>query len=160
MAVSRSKAKSRREAGPFAPFPMSVLQHENYRRLSGPAAKLLTALMSQVKMKGGGPCNNGDLCATHSMMKEYGLASKSTLSNAIKELLHYGFIVLTRQGEKLRKDKPSLYAITWWAIDECGGKLDVSPTTTSPGTWRNNVPKYQRPKPKKHHKQSRHRDIP
>ena len=27
---------------------------------------------------------------------------------------------------------PNLYAITWQPIDECGGKLDVKPTTNAP----------------------------
>ena len=30
----------------------------------------------------------------------------------------------------------SLYALTWHAIDECGGKLDCAATSVAPGNWR------------------------
>ena len=50
-----------------------------------------------------------------------------SLAQARQELLHYGFIELTRQGGL---GKCSLFAITWESVDDCDGKLDVRPTRT------------------------------
>ncbi len=142
MAITRDKAKGRRESGTFIPLPTSVLNHQNFTRLSGNALKLLMDLLSQLRLTKGGTVNNGDLCATWSMMKKRGWKSSATLQNAKNELIHYGFIVLTRQGQRLRKDKPCLYAITWWAINDCKGKLDVKSALTPLGSWKHEVPIY------------------
>ena len=91
----------------------------NYRMLSVHAVKLLCDLGSQ--FKGG---NNGDLCATWSLMQVRGWKLRDTLGEALAELLHYGKIEQTRQGVLHRC---SLYALTWHVIDECKGKLDVTP---------------------------------
>ncbi len=59
------------------------------------------------KYKGG---NNGNLCATWSYLRtERGWKSKETLALALDELLHYGWLVVTRPGEALNKI-PTLYA--------------------------------------------------
>ena len=148
MALTRSKAKGRREGGAFVPLPTSVLNHPNIIRLTPYANKLLTDLLSQLRFGKGGPINNGDLCPTWSLMKDRDWKSEETLNNAKKELLHYGIISLTRQGEKLRKDKPNLYCITWWAINDCRGKLDVPESNAPPGDWLTNKPRFIKPKRK------------
>lgn len=144
MAQSLRKTKARREAGTFVSLPTAVLSHPNFFKLSGTAIKLLTGLMEQLRFKKGGTVNNGDLTATWSIMKVRGWKSKETLQTALEELLHYEFIVLTRQGERLRKDRPSLYAISFFSIDECGGKLDVPPTSAPLSCWKLEKPDFKR----------------
>lgn len=116
----RVKAKS------FAGIPRKVIMSEDYRNLSGSAVKLLVALAYQFRGK-----NNGDLMATYSVMKaKFGFRSKATLTRALKELLDAKLIVRTRVGMFLNPGgKCALYALTWAAIDECGGKLDVASTS-------------------------------
>ena len=134
MARTRLKAKGRRESGAFVPLPVSVLNHRNFLGLSAKAVKLLIDLCAQLRFKRGGPINNGDLTAAWSIMQERGWHSKETLQNALEELRHYGFLTLTRQGGR---NLCSLFAVTWWAIDDCGGKLDVSETRVPSNDWRN-----------------------
>ena len=134
MAVNRLKAKSRRESGAFVPLPVSVLNGENFVRLSPKAVKLLLDLCSQIRFKQGGTVNNGDLCAAMSLMQPRGWKSEETLINALDELIHFGFVIRTRQGSRRAC---SLFAVTWWSIDECQGKLDVSATRVPSNEWRN-----------------------
>ena len=123
MSPSRLRAKGRRESGPFVPFPCSVLNNPNFTALSAKAVKLLMDMASQLRFGRDGPQNNGDISVTWTIMHPRGWRSKETLRNALKELAHYGFVNMTRQGGR---NKCSLYALTWWAINECHGKLDVS----------------------------------
>lgn len=146
---NRIKAKGRRESGFFIALPMNVIEHPNYINLSMAAHKILNGLFIQIRFKQGNIINNGDLCATWSIMKNRGIGSQETASKGIKELIYYGFIILTRQGEALRSDKPNLYGITWWAIDECDGKLDVKHSQVALGSWKEVKDKYN---PKKHGK--------
>ena len=128
----RHKAKGRRDSGTFVALPCDVLNGENFCRLSPKANKLLLDLCSQLRMKSGGAVNNGDLSIAIKLMQGRGWTSKQQLAEACDELEHYGFIVLTRQGGR---HQPSLYAITWWAINECNGKLVLGFTLTAPGGW-------------------------
>jgi len=80
--------------------------------------------------------NNGDLCATWKFMHARGWRSPSTLSRALKECAQKGWVELTRQGGRHRA---SLYALTYFPINECGGKLDVSSSRTPSHRWRNNT---------------------
>ena len=66
-------------------------------------------------------------------MRLYGWTSKGTVDKALNELLARGFIEQTRQGGR---NKCSLYAVSWLAIDECGGKLDVSDTRVASNLWK------------------------
>jgi hypothetical protein len=59
------------------------------------------------------------------------------------ELLHYGWILLTRRGGLNRT--PNLYAVTFKSIDECAGKLEVGATTVSPGNWNKLTDKWEKP---------------
>lgn len=145
MTINRQKAKGRRESGAFVPLPCSVLNHPNFVALTPKAIKLLMDLLSQIRFKSGGPIKNGDLCATASMMMKRGWRSKETLEEALKELIHYGFIKLTRQGGR---HQASLYAVTWWAVNEGGGKLDCGETRAPSSEWAMEKPKWQ-PKSKR-----------
>ena len=77
--------------------------------------------------------NNGNLCLAWSLMEKRGWKSRDTLNKARRELLDADLILVTRFGDRKR---PNLYALTFSAIDECGGKLDVEPTTRPPSTWK------------------------
>ena len=145
MSRSRIKAKGRREKGQFIALPTAVMDHPNFINLSAQGRSLLLDLMRQLRFeKGGGTKNNGDLCATFSLMKQRGWKSKDTLYSAVKELLHYGFIVVSRQGERLRNDKPTLYALTFLGVDDCGGKLDIPPSPAPSGRWKQDAEKYRK----------------
>ncbi|MCU7862420.1 MAG: hypothetical protein KZQ92_00400 [Candidatus Thiodiazotropha sp. (ex Lucinoma borealis)] len=133
MVASIRKAKGRRDGGVFVALPCSIMDHPNFIRLTPKGIKLMIDLCSQLRMKKGGPVNNGDLTMAWTIMEKRRWTSKATLYEARDELIYYGWIVQTRQGGSHR---PSLYALTFFAINECGGKLDVSETITPPGSWR------------------------
>lgn len=132
--VSKSweRNNNRKKKGQYFGLPHAVMTSQNYIRLSSHAVRLLNDLGLQYNGK-----NNGDLCATWSMMKKRGWKSTSTLYKAVKELIHYGFICISRQGGR---NKPTLYAITWNNVDDCKGKLDIKPTITPLGYWRDEKP--------------------
>lgn len=131
-------AKDKREGGGFIALPHVVIRSKSFCLLSSYAIKLLFDLLSQYN---GG--NNGDLCAAWTLMETRGWKSKETLSKSIKQLIEAGWLELTRQGGR---HKASLYAITFYAIDECKGKLDVQPTQKPRGTWKQNEPLPPMPK--------------
>jgi len=124
----RAKYKGRKTSYSFVMLRHDVMRHENFKTLSGNATKLLIDLLSQFNGK-----NNGDFCATWSLMKKRGWRSKGTLSRALKELLQRGWIIKTRQGWQ---NHSGLYAVTWLPIDECDGKLDIAHTVTAFNTWK------------------------
>ncbi len=128
MARTRFKIVGRADSGSHFGLPHAVLNSPNYKLLSAHAVKLLCDLGAQFK-----GYNNGDQCATWSLMHARGWRSRDTLGKALAELLHYGMIEQTRQGGLHRC---SLYALTWHAIDECKGKLDCAATRVASGKWR------------------------
>jgi hypothetical protein len=77
--------------------------------------------------------NNGDLSAAPKIMKLFGWTSQGSVHSALIELLAFGFIEQTRQGGR---NKCSLYAVTWLAIDECKDKLDVKFTSVPSNLWK------------------------
>lgn len=127
MKRTRLKSKGRKENHSFIGLPHAVVRSENWRACGGSAIKVLLHLADQYNGH-----NNGDLSAPLSA-KPGGVASPSTLTRALKELQHFGLIVTTRHGGK---NRASLYALTWNAIDECKGKLEVRATHTAPGDWK------------------------
>lgn len=132
---NRTRHKGRRSSGGFTAIPHAVQDSENWRRCSASAIKLLLDVARQYNGR-----NNGDLCATFSIMKARGWRSCDTLARALKEARHYGLLLLTRQGGM---DFPSLYALTWQAIDPCDGKLTcASPTKVAPGNWKVECPPF------------------
>ena len=146
MAMDRLKAKGRREEGRFAAIPHAIINSPNFQKINGNAAKLLLQMTEQLRFeKGGGTKNNGDLCISWSIMKDKGWRSKNTLQRAKDELLYYGFIELTRQGLGVIRGWPNLYALTFYAIDECNGKLEVPATRVASGLWKEEKPVYQLP---------------
>lgn len=122
MARSRAKLKSRKESGSFLLLPHSVLRHPDFANASPRAVKLLIDIAVEYRGK-----NNGDLNAVMSRLKERGWNSSSQLGKAKNELLERGLIIETRQGGL--GIGPTLYALTWLDLNECGGKLDISLAT-------------------------------
>lgn len=118
MKPRKEKPKAKWGGGSFNAFPHRVLVSEKFATLSPQATKLLMDLFSQYRGS-----NNGDLCAAFSLMEKRGWKSKSGLAAAIKELIKTGFLVLSCQGGR---HKPSLYALTFYAIDECADKRGIS----------------------------------
>ena len=95
---------------------------------------MLMALLSQLRRNKAGDWNNGDLCATWRIMNErHGFRSRGTLCKALRELETAGWIVRTRQGGM---HQASLFALTFFAIDFCKGKLDIASTATPSDDWR------------------------
>lgn len=125
-------AKEARGGGAFLPFRLDVLRSQALANLSPYAAKLLLDIASQWQLG-----RNGDASAAfENVLRARGWRSKATLHNALKELRQSGLIVQTRQGSL---HQCSLYALGWLAIDECGGKLDMKPTTRPLNNWQDPI---------------------
>ena len=127
MSVTRLKAKNRRDSRPFLRVPRHLVDSPEYANLSAIAVKLMIDLQAQYRGN-----NNGDLSIAWKLMKPRGWKSKDTLYRAIGELQDLGFAMVTRRGGRRI---PTLYALTYLAIDECNGKLDVRSINTAPDTW-------------------------
>jgi hypothetical protein len=146
---SRLKAKGRRASGVFHALPAAVLDSENFKALSPKGCKLVFDLLRQLRLKAGGPVNNGDLSCALSILQPVGWKSKESIADAKAELLHRRVIVQTRQGGR---HKASLYGFTWWAINHCQGKLDPPyhiENPVPPGTWKAPTAPFEPPSKKK-----------
>ena len=86
---SRQKQKGRSESGTFTSIPHRVQDSDNWRQASGTAIKLLCDIARQYNGR-----NNGDLCASLSVLKPKGWTSPETVTWAARELRHFGFITL------------------------------------------------------------------
>ena len=121
--------KDKRDGGAFVSVPLSVLNSHAYLNTSAHGRMLLFDLLTQYRGD-----NNGDLCAAWKFMKPRGWRSEETLGKAKRELLRLELIVETRKGA--RPNKASLYALTWYALDHCGGKLEMKPQSFPRGAYR------------------------
>ncbi|MDO4997671.1 MAG: hypothetical protein Q4E16_03390 [Neisseria sp.] len=63
--------------------------------------------------------------------------SISTLEKSKRELLEKGFIEISRRGTTR---KCHLYAITFQAVNDCKGKLDIAATHTYSDDWKKHQP--------------------
>ncbi len=126
------KNEERREPGGFSALPHCLLESQVYIGLSAYTIKLLNDLLAQFKGS-----NNGDLCLAWSIMEKRGWKSRATLNKARKELLGVELIQVSRYGDRRR---PHLYALTFFAIDDCGGKLDINATNKPTSLWRKHEP--------------------
>jgi hypothetical protein len=122
----------RTEKGGFIRLPHTVVRSYTYSSLSAYGVKLLVDIANQFNGK-----NNGDMSVAYSVMKFKGWHSPSTLNNAIKELLAIGLIEVSRKGGR---NKCSLYALTFHAVDESEGKLNIKATQRPKSLWRKNEP--------------------
>ena len=118
----------RQTTQPFLSLPHNVLDHDSFRTLSPRATKLLIDVAAQYNGH-----NNGDLCAPLSVMRKRGWKSNDQLFKARKELLDRGLVLTSRQGGL---NKCSLFALTWFQINECEGKLDIQSSAVAPHNWK------------------------
>lgn len=120
---------TKKSTAPFFKLERRLVQSPGYRSLSATARLVLVELMAQSNGK-----NNGDLSATRTMAKEWGIGSPATLQKALTELGNAGWIVQTRSSLFSRHgSRCALYALAWLRIDECPGKgLDIGPTSAPP----------------------------
>ena len=118
--AGKSKPKS---GPPFFRLERRLVQSAGHRALSFVARVVLQELMAQYNGS-----NNGDLSATRTMAKEWGIGSDNTLRNALKELEAAGWIIQTRTSLFNKHGaRCALYALAWLPIDECAGKdLDIA----------------------------------
>ena len=130
MAKSRYKnATEKRDGGAFVTLPLSVISGAAYLGLNAHARMLLFDLAAQYRGD-----NNGDLCMAWKVMRLRGWKSEATLNKAKCNLLEACLIVETRKGA--RPNKCSLFALTWYALDDCGGKLDMSVRSFPRGAYK------------------------
>lgn len=129
MAKSYGKSKGRKEAGGFSMFLHVVEDHPDFQSLSGSALKVLHSLVRQYNGR-----NNGNLSATITQLKPRGIASTATLTKVLSELQNKNLIVRTRQGRFINPGgRCALYAVTWYAIDDCpGADLEIKSTNAPP----------------------------
>ena len=138
-------AKEKRDSGAFFTVPATVLNGSAYIGLGAYARMLLFDLLAQYRGN-----NNGDLCAPWKLMKPRGWKSEQTLHYAKRDLLEAELIFETRKGA--RPNKCSLYALTWFALDECDGKLDISAQSFPRGAykWKGPLPPLIKTRPLLH----------
>ena len=130
MAKSRYKnATEKRDSGGFVAIPFSVLNGMAFIGLSAYGRMLLLDLAAQYRGD-----NNGNLCMAWKVMHPRGWKSEATLNKAKRELLEADLIVEARKGA--RPNKCALIALTWFALDDCGGKLDITPSGFHRGAYR------------------------
>lgn len=113
--MARSYEKSKGRSSKVSGFSMLIhayFQSAEYAELSPRATKMLIDLYCQFRGE-----NNGDLCATYSVMKKAGWSSNDQIQKAIAELLAKGWIIITRRGGR---KLPTLYGLTFRGIDNTG----------------------------------------
>jgi len=130
---SRFKQKGRGGAS-FVSIPHFVLESPQWGRMDAFALKLLWELARQYRGS-----NNGDLSATAEMLKDRSAtwSSKDTLPKKLRYLEEQGWIIKTRQGG--RHIGCNLYAVTWWPVDDCGGKHHYQAETKASHAWKNAI---------------------
>lgn len=137
--MARPKGKSGSRKGRFVGVPYNVASSPQWCELSAHEVKLLFDLSFQYNGS-----NNGNLSATHTLMKGRGWAN-GTLGRTLASLLEKGFLVITRQGWKQR-GKPTLLALTWNGIDEpptnIGYDSGINPSPVPLNHW-NKPPEYR-----------------
>jgi hypothetical protein len=126
---SWKESRDKRDGGAFVAIPATVLCSQAYLDAGPYARSLLIDLFMQYRGD-----NNGDLSACWKFMRARGWRSETTLTKAKRELLDLGLIVETRKGA--RPNKASLYAVTWCALDHCGGKLEMPPAAFPRGAYK------------------------
>lgn len=134
------RVKGRNPSGRFIRIPYDAWRSPAFASLTPHALKLLIDIAGCYNGK-----NNGDLSAAFSVLsRERYWKSRDTLGKAVAELLRTGFLIRTRRGKRLcGKHEPSLYAVTWWAIDP-SDKHNMQ-TATPPHNWKRQIAKPSTP---------------
>lgn len=127
--MARRHQRGKRTIRPYRQLPVEVIRAPQFWGLSGNAVKVLIYLLAQYTGS-----NNGNLSAIQcgETAAEIGIGSDKTLRQAITELKNKGFITVSRQGGR---NRCSLYALTFFAVDDCNGELDIPATHTFIDDW-------------------------
>ena len=126
--MARPRFKSGHRKSRFALIPVEVLKSQACASLPPSALKVLIALAAQHS-----GYRNGDLSIARPILREFGLRSQRQIYDAVERLEERGLIVKTRQGGR---NRASLYAVTWFGIDECQGKHDCRPSAVPTNDWK------------------------
>lgn len=112
-------------------IPYRVATNPNFVSLSAIEFKLLFQIWTQYNGS-----NNGNLTACWSVMKDLGWTGRGSLYKAFSGLKEKGFLLVTRQGKKVR-GHPTLLAVTWEGIDDCGIEYDpgIKPSPAPLHLW-------------------------
>lgn len=135
---NRAKHTGRRKSDTFTLIPHALIDSENWKRASPTAICLLLEVARQYN-----GYNNGNLCASRTVLRPRGWTSPEVITWATRELLHFGFIIRTKRGGLHMG--PNLYALTWQAIDDCKGRHHCAATKVAPGNWKEEKPAFVRP---------------
>jgi len=125
----RAKLTGKGGAASFISLPHYVLDSPEFAALTGNELRMLLELGRQYK-----GVNNGDLLATRERLVERGWKSHQTIDAQLAKLERKGWIIKTRQGGK--RIGCTLYAVTIWPVDECGGKHHWPPERKASHLWR------------------------
>ena len=130
----KNKLQTKLNGNTFTALRHDVFNSTQYFNLSFTAKALLVDAMAMYNM-----LNNGDLSFAYTIMKKRGWKSETTISKAIKELLAAQFLILTKQGG--RHNRPNLYALSFFPINECLAKngiskIDIKPTHAPQDEWK------------------------
>src|SRR3569833_4094263 len=127
MARNWAMARGRRDSHTYVQFQHRMLRDRRLLSLSGRACHALLYLASQYK-----GYNNGDLSIAWSIARTIGDRSNGNQRAGVIELLDAGFVIQTRLGGR---NRCALFALTWFGIGECGGKLDIPASPVPPNDW-------------------------
>lgn len=125
----RSKLTGKGGPQPFVGIPRNVADSDQFGALSGNAVKFIFEIARKYRGPGS---NNGDLSLAWANAEARGWRSSGTLHRAKREAIEAGFVVCTRQGGK---HKCSLFAMTFWPIDDCKGKHEFPPSRCPGHDW-------------------------
>lgn len=125
----REKMTGRSSKRRFVGIPLEVADSEQFGRLSGNAVKFVIELGRFYNGR-----NNGSLFLPWSRAQGR-WSSSGTLHKAKLETLNTGFVLCTRQGWK---NRTSLFALTFWPIDEADPKNphDYAQTRAPSHDWK------------------------
>lgn len=116
-------------AGAWLPLPLEFMRSRACAEVSPHATKLLMDVLS---MHGPNATRNGDISITPKLMRLRGWSGRETLNAAVRELLEFGLLALTRQGSRL---DCSLFACTLYPLDCDMRKLEVGPGSYRTTNW-------------------------
>lgn len=98
---------------PFIPIRRSMLESPGYQLLSTMARRVLIAIEAELLKHGGK--DNGQLIVPYKTLKLFCHTSKkSAISQALRELVALGFLIIARGNGGIGKDRaPNLYRLTY-----------------------------------------------
>jgi hypothetical protein len=124
----RVKMTGKGAAMPHLGIPHWIVRHDEFAAIPGSPLKLAIDLADQYN-----GFNNGNLSIAQIRPR---WRSRSKAKRAMDWLVENGWIVKTKQGGL--GIGPDLFAVTWWAVDECKGKHDYPVESKPSHLWMKN----------------------